>query len=294
MCELVFIDDPNDPYIHPISFPWRKYTKKELLIEFERLKKRINTKITFPIKRSIIGYPCSNYFFQKERLNTDKFCCMSSVKYWKSKSSQEKKKIQNFSKKYKQDDFTSIVCMSHTPAQFPIVAAGLLYKYFNASNIFDPYSGWGDRCIAAMATNINYTGVDSNDKLLSCFQEMVNTFVEKSESEVVIMIDKVENIDYKNIKTDLVFTSPPFWTKDKILLEKYNNCEEDYNIFMDKSLLPLFHFFLIKKIPICLHIPELMYKDIVKKFGNCQEKIEIKSNYRPGKNSLKDIIYCWY
>ena len=55
--------------------------------------------------------------------------------------------------------------MNHPPAQFPPFLAGQIYKYFDATNILDPYAGWGDRCIAAMALDINYIGIDSNTHL---------------------------------------------------------------------------------------------------------------------------------
>ena len=273
-----------------MAFPFRNYEPNELLNEFIKLKKKVDTSISFPIKKSVIGYPCSNYFFQKERLNTEKYCASSSIDYWNSRDAIQQKEIKEFSKKYNQDLFRSIVCMSHTPAQFPIVAAGLIYKYFNSKKVFDPYAGWGDRCIAAMASNIDYVGVDCNNNLEVCYNNMIELFKDESKSNISIIFDKVENINYKNIETDLIFTSPPFWTDKEKLLEKYNNCETDYNIFMKESLLPLFNYFLKKKTIICLHLPEMMYRHLNCK---CSLKIQLNTNRRKNKKKNEDYIYCW-
>jgi hypothetical protein len=49
------------------------------------------------------------------------------------------------------------------PFQFPPYVAGMVYRYFNAKNVFDPYTGWGDRCLGEMVLGINYIGCDSNN-----------------------------------------------------------------------------------------------------------------------------------
>ena len=146
-------------------FPWRQLNKAELLYEYNKLRKKVNEPIIFPIPRSIIGYICSNNFFQKERLSTRRSsnCKMSAIEYWNTPKG--KKATLTNSSKHNRDIFNSLVFLSHAPAQFPIVAAGKLYKYFNANTVFDPYAGWGDRCLAAMATDIDYIGVDSNKNL---------------------------------------------------------------------------------------------------------------------------------
>ena len=275
------------------SFPWRKYTSKELINEFLRLGKKIEEQITFPLKRSYIGYLCSNYFFQKQRLSTSKHKCMSSVEYWKKKSPTEKKRIRHYSANHNGDDFRGIVSLSHTPAQFPVVAAGKLYLYFDASCVFDPYAGWGDRCLAAMAANIDYIGIDSNPNLLTPYDRMIKKFLPYTDSSIEMIYQKSEDVDIKDLEFDLVFTSPPFWTQDKILLENYADCETDYSTFLQHSLIPMFRKCLRRKVWICLHLPENMYKDLVPIVGKCNKKIDINSSTRPHNVGFQDIIYCW-
>ena len=63
------------------------------------------------------------------------------------------------------DLFGIIVFLNKAPSQFSIITACWTYKFFNANTVLDPFSGWGDRCIAAMSMNVDYTGCDSNDNL---------------------------------------------------------------------------------------------------------------------------------
>ena len=275
------------------AFPWRNYTNEELITEFNRLEKKINEPITIHLGRSYIGYPCSNYFFQKQRLSTSKYRCISSVEYWKKKTEDQKASIQQYSLDHNGDCFRGIVSLSHTPAQFPVVAAGKLYVYFKASCVFDPYAGWGDRCLAAMATNIDYIGVDSNHNLLEPYDRMIKTFIPYTESSVKMIYQKSEDVDIKDLKFDLVFTSPPFWTQDQILLENYADCETDYSTFLLTSLIPMFRKCSQRNIWICLHLPQNMYNDLVPIVGECNKQIGINSSTRPHNIGFRDIVYCW-
>lgn len=286
MIKLNFIDEPI--FYHGIheEFPWREYTRKQLMDEFIKLRKKLSERIKFPIKRSIIGYSCSNYFFQKERLST-KRCSNrkdSAIEYWNNPKG--KKAVLKHSNKHNRDIFNSIVFLSHAPAQFPVAAAGKIYKYFNATNVFDPYAGWGDRCIAAMACNINYTGVDSNKNIQNNYIDMINFF--DTEANIKFISSKVEDINYKDFDFDLIFSSPPFW-QDNLMVECYKNCNDDYESFLEKSLFPIIKEGLRRNIRVCLHLPLQMYNDILKVFGITNKIIEINKN----TNQNTDKIYCW-
>ena len=269
-------------------FPWRVYTKTELKTEYERLRKKVNEDIKFPIPRSIIGYICSNNFFQKERLSTKGLSNkrLSTIEYWNKPNG--RKVILNHSGKHGRDIFNSAVFLSHAPAQFPIVAAAKIYRYFEATQVFDPYAGWGDRCIAAMASDIDYIGVDSNKKLKASFRNMIKTF--DTEAVVTIISRKVENTNYKKFDFDLIFTSPPFW-QDNVMVECYNGSEDNYEDFLDNSLFPIMDEGLERDIWVCLHLPLGMYEDVKKKFGPARKIIRINKNTRNINNI--DKVYCW-
>ena len=249
---------------------------------FTKLKIKINKTNGLPIHRSYAGYPCSNIFFQKIRLTTARDMRPSAITYWNSARGNEI--ILKNAKKNNRDIFNSTVFIAHAPSQFPIVAAATIYKHFRASHVFDPYAGWGDRCIAAMACNINYTGVDCNPQLINPYNKMISTFAILSSSEIKMIFDKVENVNWNNIKCDLIFTSPPFWNTHKRLVEKYNNCESNYDTFIETSLIPILQFAIKQQITICLHIPEMMYHEL-KRIKKCTKIILLDS---------KNKMYCWY
>jgi 16S rRNA G966 N2-methylase RsmD len=274
--------------MNEMDFPWRVYTEEEIQKEYLNLQKKLKNKFTPPLSTSRIGYKCTDKFFQKQRLNTPSDTNISCVKYWCKK----KEKIIEYQQKqkYKKDLFGTIVFMKKAPSHFSPYIAGCIYKYFNATKVLDPYAGWGDRCLAAMALGIDYIGIDSNPNIISCFQDMISTFVHKG--EICIINDKCENIDLKSFKADLIFSSPPFW-KNKKLLEKYTGCEVDYDKFLKESLFKIFNLFQ-GLIPICLYINNQMYNSLEKHFGKPKEIIPFNSStVLRSSNRTIHSIYCW-
>ena len=138
-----------------------------------------------------------------------------------------------------------------------------------------------------MALDIDYIGIDCNQHLKEPFNNLIKMY--KTNSSIDIIFDKCENINIDVFEFDLVFTSPPFWTKDKKkIYERYNNIEKDYNIFLNDTLIPVLKKCLKRNIWVCLYIPEDMYNDIKNIIGICQKEILFKtSNLRTGN------IYCW-
>lgn len=280
-----------------MRFPWRKYSKKELLDEYEKLSKKLKTMIVDINKLNLskIGMKCSNFFFQYERLKTPSQNKISCFDFWRK---DEDKIIQYYNKneRHSNDLFATIVFMNHPSSQFSPLIAGQIYKYFDAKNILDPYCGWGDRALAAIALDINYTGIDSNNRLKPYYDKMIEYYPYKSNIEIIY--DYCENIDINKIFFDIIFTSPPYWDEKSVLLEKYNNCENNYNAFMKKSLLPLINKALKKKnVWICINIPKFMYDDIAKQIRKCDKIIKFKTNINNkslnhGKHKLNNI-YCF-
>ena len=166
-----FIDKPV--YYH--GFPWRKYDQNSLLCSFYKLRQKLkNDNIVFPLKKSHIAYDCSEWAFQYSRLKTKSDTNISCVEYWFNR----REKIINYRDKVKngKDLFGTIVFMKRAPSHFSPYVAGMMYKHFNAKNVLDPFAGWGDRCIAAMALDINYFGIDSNPDIESCYNQIISTY----------------------------------------------------------------------------------------------------------------------
>lgn len=284
------------------AFPFRQHTKIELLEEYEKMRSKLNdvTEIIFPIPYSRIGYKCSNNFFQYERMKTPSWNNIDCFTFW----SKKKDKIIAFHESRKhlnsRDLMATTIFMKHAPAQFPPYIAGLIYKYFNAKKVLDPFAGWGDRCLAAMAMGISYTGIDCNTNLIPLYEAMIDFFPHKG--KVRMMFDKCENVDLSKIDFDFIFTSPPFFHefKNKMeLVEHYHNSEKDYSDFISECLLKLI-MNIIKTKPevwICLNITEMMYDDLEPIIGKCNKIITFKSaSNLSGKNHSKtslNNVYCY-
>jgi hypothetical protein len=92
---------------------------------------------------------------------------------------------------------------------------------------------------------------------------------------------------------------PPYWNKDKKLLEKYNKTDDNYDYFMNSILIP----FIIKckrknaNIMVCINMPEMMYNDVKREIGKCNHKLTFATNYnsKSNKNTNKNkkFIYCF-
>lgn len=286
LVKLEFIEEP----IYTHGFPWRVYTEDEIVQEFYKLRQKLNKEdITFPIKISYIGYKCTDYFFQIQRLNVESDTNMSCIEYWKKR----KDKILDYHKKQKckKDLFGTIVFMKRAPSHFSPFVAAMIYRYFSATKIVDPYAGWGDRCLAAIALNIDYIGIDSNTQLASSYRRLIDTFPHHSNVEFIS--DKSENIDLAIYEPDLIFSSPPFWN-NKRMVEKYPHCEIEFQTFFQESLTPLFDTF-INKIPIVLYINDYMYQKIKSEFQPASQILQFGSSTvkKDKKEHSKHNIYCW-
>ena len=92
-----------------------------------------------------------------------------------------------------------------------------IIKLLNAKSVLDPSSGWGDRLVAAMATNVRYVGVDPNADLHPVYDKMIK-FFNKSPKKYTMIENTIQEAKLPNEKFDMVFTSPPYFK-----IEQYNN-----------------------------------------------------------------------
>ena len=99
-------------------------------------------------------------------------------------------------------------------------AAACAYKKNKAKKVLDFTAGWGARLIAAMALDIDYTGIDANKALKPGYDKIIKTLSPYSKSKVKMIFKKAETVDISKLKYDFVFTSPPYE-----YLEVYENME---------------------------------------------------------------------
>jgi 16S rRNA G966 N2-methylase RsmD len=273
-----------------MEFPFVTYTDVELLEEYNNLSlygKNLTSIKKFIKKR--LGYKCSNAFFQYERMNTSIFTRKSCIEFWKDKKNRDIV-IKNSQKKPIKTLFNTIQFINHCPSQFPPSIAIQVYKYFNPRHVLDPFAGWGDRCIAAMSMNLNYTGVDSNKNLKPYYKDMVSFY--PSKSKVKMFYKSCDKVDLDKVDFDLVLTSPPYWTEKNKCIENYNFMpQSDYKKFMDSILIPMIHKCRLKANWSCFNIPENMALYIQNNYGKWQKVISYSAS---GNKTYQDHkIYCF-
>jgi len=115
---------------------------------------------------------------------------------------------------------------------FPVGMAVL--KMFKPKRWLDPTAGWGDRLRCAIEYGCEYTGVDSNKEMKSAYKAIIADKA-TDPSKYEIKIGKFQNVRLTGLY-DLVFTSPPFFTKEIYQhMVHWENVQE----FMDEFLNPL-------------------------------------------------------
>ena len=116
---------------------------------------------------------------------------------------------------------------------YPFPAGMAVLKMFKPKRWLDPTAGWGDRLRCAIAYGCEYVGVDSNKEMESAYKAII---ADSGSLKCKVIIDKFQDAKLVG-KFDLVFTSPPFFTKEVYEhMTHWKTVEE----FSDDFLKPLF------------------------------------------------------
>jgi 16S rRNA G966 N2-methylase RsmD len=283
-------------------YPYIKISEEQRDDAYENLK---NYDCPNELSLSTIGNRASNYYFQpyRERTKVGKWSHYSA---WMD--DEKRKKIIDVDKRINRNSPKII----GTPAglqsamrmnigsinQFkPYVAVCGVYKKFKPKRVLDTSAGWGDRLIGAMTQNIDYIGIDQNKKLITPYKRMIKDFEDKSTSNVIMIFEKSQNVDYSKLpKYDLIFTSPPYFD-----LEKYEGMEifKDKEEFLEKYWRPTIkkaYKYLEKGGHVALNMPEEMYTALKPVIGTADIKIKMpiqnRFNWRGGAPKF-EYIYVW-
>jgi hypothetical protein len=159
------------------------------------------------IDSSKIGLVASDRHHWAARMACDSINSPSPIRSWYQLKHRET--LEN-SKFYESNPKTALALRKYIASQFRPTAALAVYKLFKATNVYDPCGGWGDRMVAAMASNIDYHCRDVNPLVIAGYASMQymyggNVSFEYQGSEV-----SAPDGTY-----DLVFTSPPYWKVEK-------------------------------------------------------------------------------
>ena len=198
-------------------------TKKEALEDYEKLKNLDCKKIT---NFSRAGLNCLDYFFLHHRIKAKTRRHISFYEAMKDKTimkyiNEKSKKIRakNLSTKTRKERLRSRYNLFQlyygSINQFRPAEAKRLYCRLEPKvGILDFSAGWGGRCLAAISYGIPYIGIDANTNMKKSYEQMINAV--KPATDVTMLFQPSETVDFSKYKYDLVFTSPPYF-----MIEEY-------------------------------------------------------------------------
>ena len=119
---------------------------------------------------------------------------------------------------------------------YPFPAGMEVMRMFRPTRWLDPTAGWGDRLRVAIASGVEYVGVDSNPSMQSAYKAIIDDKADGDHEKYRVIEGKFQDAKIDGT-FDLVFTSPPFLT-----VEVYENMViwKDVEDFMEEFLRPLF------------------------------------------------------
>ena len=302
------------------AYPWKKITKKMAIDDFKGLKK-----VDEMNWRSTKGIRIVDYGTYKLRMRT-KYRGKSNVERWNNKTSREK--MLGFAQRLalgsynrgnikNEEIIRSAISLAWATVNSMRPAFAMnMYKAYGATRVLDITAGWGGRMVGAMAADIDYIGIDSNQKLKPEYHKIKNLIQKEklSKSNVTLKFQRAETVDFSKLGYyDFVFTSPPYE-----YLELYEGMEKyDGNVgqassgnklkgrpeFYDKFLIPTLKS-AYKYLPtgkfLCLNMPDSMYDEIKKRWkkaDDCKSDYLIAkrhgSTMKVSERKGKEKVFCW-
>lgn len=173
---------------------------------------------------SNVGAKASDYFNQIERWKCDATGYPSPQKTWENEKFRLTLFKAVFSLKLKEITPEKLRnCISlrkYIASQFRPSTAKAIYDYFKAESVLDFSMGWGDRLLAAHASdNVKrYVGFDPNKSLHINYKNQLTTYsvLNPSKKDFTFYSKCAEDESVVlNEQFDLIFTSPPYFDKEK-------------------------------------------------------------------------------
>ena len=295
-----------------LEYPYLSHflKKKECLERFEELKKmkfdqlsKKNHDIIIEYKKDQKYNQITDYFTNPCRMKCSFKGNMTPFDYYqKNKGDILKNSLENG--KFDYEKFEEYMYRNSDMCNnFQVTIIMNIYKYFKAKRILDSSAGWGDRLVAAIASDIEYVGVDPAKCQKPLYRKIIKTLATDKDKYIVINkgFEKITKKDIKG-KFDLAFTSPPFWD-----LEVYNSENKNQSIMGYKTEKEWIEGFLNKLADINISYLKkgghlVIYVPDYKEFMDYMEKrddIERKEDifyYNKGENNKKNKkrqIFVW-
>lgn len=234
-------EEANEDYIK------LKRTKEQDIITqsqwFSRYDYRYSKKDII-IKANNVGNKMSDLFMQETRWECDSINAPSPYRSWNIERFRLTLLNALWSLKVKKVNNTvlrsCIGLRKYIASQFRPSAAKALYNYFEAKNVLDFSSGWGDRLAGFIVSDAKtYTGIDPNKKLFENYYKIINKYNE--DKEINLYNNCAEDV-YIDDKFDFIFTSPPYFNIERYTQEenqsfkKYRKLENWLELFLFKVL----------------------------------------------------------
>ena len=221
-----------------IKLPYRQISINEVKTEYEALLNKTDLLQTgkwvskfeykYPyldeyIGISNVGNIGSDYFHQVERWKCDATGYPSPAKTWGTERFRLTLFKALFSLRVKEINpqvLRNIISLrKYIAAQFRPSAAKTIYDYFKAETVLDFNMGWGDRILGAHASEHvkKYVGIDPNFSLVPAYIQQIqhyNSIGTPMKFSVIPNCAEDERLYLKD-EFDLVFTSPPYFDKEK-------------------------------------------------------------------------------
>jgi tRNA1(Val) A37 N6-methylase TrmN6 len=192
---------------------------------------------------------------------------ISPIRFWKTREPYIRLEAKKrFPLKYNEHDVDStgknafalretIYQLTKEANQFSPSAAAAVYKLVSKKlrrkiDILDPFAGWGDRGLAAVALiddSVNsYTGIDANSSLRDGYARIQEQ--EKQETKEKVKFHIADSLTYLRKheselkgKFDLIFTSPPYYNYETYSEDKEQsiNGKSSYHDWLESFYKPI-------------------------------------------------------
>lgn len=195
------------------------------------------------INQSTKGLRISGKHTHEQRMKCDSINSPSPYRVWNNYKFRKSMLSALWSLKIdKVNNKTLKSCISmrkYVASQFRPTSAITIYNMFNAKNVLDLSSGWGDRLVGYHFSNAeSYTGIDPNESLQIGYTNIIDMLDIKGAN---MNIGCAEDFEHKRTY-DFIFTSPPYfnverYTQDETQsFKKFRKLDEWLNGFLFKSL----------------------------------------------------------
>lgn len=198
------------------------------------------------IRSTNIGNKSSDFFHLDNRWLCDSINSPSPYRSWTIKKFRMTLLNALWSLKFDSIDTTklraAIAMRKYIASQFRPSAAKAIYNHFNARDVLDFSSGWGDRLSGFLASDaVSYVGIDPNERLIKGYKSQIRT-LSKNNKKVKMINGCAEDVDLSGMEFDFIFTSPPYYNierytqEDNQSFKKYRKFEDWMENFLFRTI----------------------------------------------------------